>query len=180
MFLIGLLGMGAMSTLQRLVEHPPTLIQITLSEASARRRLEQMTRTLNPEVIEAEIIEQRVQEQPWQVRNEDLLGIDNKLALAKLRIDLESELRKIAHQAGVEPYITSRASARRLAEELSKRELLARPFISLLDDILPTLNRAIHGGAVPTDTAASIIRIGSELLFFLRATASQHVSDRGA
>src|SRR6185295_10097977 len=104
----------------------------------------------------------------WQVRDHDYLGSDNTLALAKLRIDLESELRKIAQEAGLADY-AARNSVRTLASALAQREEIPIRYLSVLEDILPTLNKAVHGGEVSTDTAASILRAGRDLLLMLKA-----------
>src|SRR5215213_2559912 len=52
----------------------------------------------------------------------DLVGHDNALALAKLRLDLEQALRDLAVNAGIEPAVSS-AGASRLAELLVVRKI---------------------------------------------------------
>jgi hypothetical protein len=166
MFFVGLFGMAAVTTLQRLVDRPGPLVQITFNEASIRQKLSDLRRDMPDDVIEAEVVEER--RNTWSKWESELLGKDNTLALAKLRIDLESELRKIAHNVGIDDYAT-RASVRSLANALAQRNDIPVGYLSVLEDILPTLNTAIHGGKVSTETAASILRAGRDLLSMLRA-----------
>lgn len=165
-FFVGLFGMAAVTSLHRLLDRGAPLVQITFNEARVRRELNDLRNDLPAEVLEAEIVEDH--QRSWQVRDQDYLGTDNTLALAKLRIDLETELRKIAQETGLSDYAT-RNSVRSLASALAHREDIPVRYLSVLEDILPTLNRAVHGGDVSTDTAASILRAGRDLLLMLKA-----------
>jgi hypothetical protein len=166
MFFVGLFGMAAVTTLQRLVDRPGPLVQINFNEASMRQKLSDLRRDLPTEVIEAEVVEER--RETWDKWGSELLGKDNTLALAKLRIDIESELRKLAHDVGIDDY-AARSGVRSLASALAQRKNIPSGYLSILEDILPTLNKAIHGGQVSTETAASILRAGRDLLLLLRA-----------
>jgi hypothetical protein len=165
MFFVGLFGMAAVSALHRLVDRDGPLVQITFNEAGVRRKLDAISKELPADVLDAEIVEER--ERTWDVRNEDYLGASNHLALAKLRIDLESELRAIARDVGLSEY-ASRTSVRSLASALAQNEHIPVRYLSVLEDILPTLNKAVHGQDVTTDTAASILRAGNDLLLMIR------------
>ena len=70
---------------------------------------------------------------------------DPNLALAAVRIALERQLRKIAERNGVRGEGRSVGS---LLQVLQKQDLLNRRQTSLLLDLLPTLNRAVHGAVV--------------------------------
>ena len=166
MFFVGLFGMAAVSTLHRLLDRQTPLVQITFNEARVRRHLNDLRQDLPSDVLEAEIVEEH--QRSWHLRDQDYLGADNTLALAKLRIDLESELRKLAHDVELSDY-AARNSLRTLASALAHRKDLPVRYIAVLDDILPTLNTAVHGGQVSTDTAASILRAGRDLLLMIKA-----------
>jgi hypothetical protein len=109
-------------------------------------------------------------EERAEVTPENLLGQDNSLALAKLRIDIERELKRVASSAGLDEGI-GYLGIRRLANELVERQVLAPGAVVVLDNILSVANQAVHGKEVSTDTAAAIIRLGVQLIGILRITA---------
>jgi hypothetical protein len=172
MFLVGLFAMGSLSAFHRLLEAADgrPLVQITFNEGLAASQLETAARRAGVDVIDAEVVAGK--SAYADVSPEDLLGQDNSLALAKLRIDIERELRRVATSAGLEEAV-GRLGLRRLAEELAKREVLDPGLLGVLDDILPAANQAIHGQEVSTDTAAAIIRLGRQLVTLLQATSNK-------
>lgn len=168
MLLVGLFAMAALTAFHRLMdtaERRP-LLQITFNEQIVTSDLETATQRARVEdVVDAEVID--LKKDPWDVPPEDFLGQDNSLALAKLRIDIERELRRLATSAGLGS-IASRLGVRQLANELRRQEILDQSLVSVLDDILPAANQAIHGKEVSTETAATILRLGKKLLGLLR------------
>lgn len=115
---------------------------------------------------------------PWDLSLSQLVGVDNSLALAKLRIDIERELRRIAYgnqiDVGTRPLGVSG-----LAKELIAKEVLPAAWLETLKEIISVCNRAIHGAEVPDDMAASVVRVGGQLLERLRLvsiTGSNHVA----
>lgn len=106
--------------------------------------------------------------QPWDLTMSQIVGLDNSLALAKLRMDIERELRRIAyvHETDV--------SARPLgitgiASELASRELVPSAWLSALKEIASVCNKAVHRANVPDEVTISVVRLGSILLERLRS-----------
>lgn len=69
------------------------------------------------------------------------------LALARLRIELEKELRKVAerHALAVD---NTRGSLTTLARQRGRAGILTAEQVSVLSDLAVTLNRAVHGADV--------------------------------
>ena len=107
--------------------------------------------------------------EPWDLSLGQLVGLDNSLALAKLRIELERELRHIAHNNQTD--ISSRPlGITRMAQELVSRKILPPTWLGPLKEITHVCNYAIHGETeVPDDIAASVVSVGGQLLEQLRS-----------
>ena len=170
MLLLGMLAMGALSIIQKLIEHSSgaPIVQITFNEAQTRESLR--------EVVDAEVVEvrdrMRFGDAPWEPTSDALLSADPALALAKLRIDLERELRRLAyeHKLDIDP---RRATLGRLLESLLRKEVLPPQAVAALQDILPPMNEAVHGGQVDQAVANSVVAIGADVLALLRTVASK-------
>ncbi len=76
---------------------------------------------------------------------ETVVGDDANLALAGLRIEIESRLRDIANSRKLP---TGGKSAGRLLRELRAQGYLSPKEVSAIEDLLPILNRAAHGAEV--------------------------------
>jgi hypothetical protein len=108
---------------------------------------------------------------PWELTPATLIIEDPALALAKLRIDIEQELRRIAFKRDV--LIDSRwVSIRRLVDTLVDREVLERKVAATINDVIPACNLAIHGGQITPETAEGVLSIGQDLLDILRTIES--------
>lgn len=170
MLLLGMLSMGALSIIQKLVEHSAggPIVQINFNEARTRESLR--------EVVDAEVVEvrdrMRFGDAPWEPSADALLSADPTLALAKLRIDIERELRRLAyeHKLDIDP---KRASLGRMIEVLLRKEVLPPQAVAALQDILPPMNEAIHGGQVDQAVANSVGTIGADILALLRTVANR-------
>jgi len=105
------------------------------------------------------------QESPGKDRHiyafESVAGNDPNLALAGLRIELESKLRKIAEARGIE---VSRKGIRQLIYELKNRDVLNQREVSALEDMLPLLNGAAHGAETDLRAADWAMDVGPRLL----------------
>jgi hypothetical protein len=169
MFLVGLLAMGFLSTFQRLLDarQGKPLVQITFNENLAASQLGNAAKRAGVEIIDAEIVNDRGE---LDVAPEELLGRDNSLALAKLRIDIEREIKRTAASAGISERAL-RVGIRPLAQELARRKIIDNELISVLDDVLSVANQAVHGKEISTDAASGIVRLGEKLIGVLRATA---------
>lgn len=170
MLLLGMLAMGTLSIVQKLIERSAggPIVQINFNEARTRESLR--------EIVDAEVVEVRERmrfgDVPWEPSSDALLSVDPALALAKLRIDLERELRRLAyeHKLGIDP---RRASVGQLIESLLQEELLPPQAFAALKDILPPMNEAVHGGQVEQSVANSVVAIGADVLALLRTLASR-------
>jgi hypothetical protein len=172
MFLVGLFAMASVSAFHRLLETTDgrPLVQITFNEHLAASQLGTAARHAGMDFIDAEVVGHR--EERGEVTPQNLLGQDNSLALAKLRIDIERELKRVASSVGLDEGV-GYLGIRRLATELAKRQVLDPGAVAVLDDILSVANQAVHGKEVSTDTAAAVIRLGEQLIGILRVTAKR-------
>jgi hypothetical protein len=105
----------------------------------------------------------------------ELIRRDPALGLAKLRLDLEAELRKIVGEIPSGRPSTVGV----LAREARRRGLLPEPVLSALNEVVDVANRAIHGAYVSQDTAATIADSGLRLLATLRDFSVWHEEPKG-
>lgn len=99
----------------------------------------------------------------WEVKSNDFVGRDNALAFAKLRIDLERELRQIATYSGLDIDM-SRMSISRITDELTSNKVLPIEWTLTLKDIIDVCNKAIHGADISDGMTYKFISAGNELL----------------
>lgn len=92
---------------------------------------------------------------------ESVAGNDPNLALAGLRIELESKLREIAEAKGIE---VASKGIRSLIRELKNRNALNQREVSALEDMLPLLNSAAHGAETDLRAADWAMDVGPRLL----------------
>ncbi len=107
---------------------------------------------------------------PWEVSAAQFLGIDNNLALAKLRIDLERELRRVADTRSV-TLIDRPLGINALARELMAKGALPENLYYPLREIADLCNRAVHGYRVDDEQARLVVTAGIDLLQGLRASS---------
>lgn len=86
---------------------------------------------------------------------------DPNLALAGLRIELERRLRKIAERNGIP---AKQRGVSLLMRDLQTRDLLTREQSSIIADLLPSLNAAVHGARVDQRASAWAAEVGPQLL----------------
>jgi hypothetical protein len=89
---------------------------------------------------------------------------DPNLALAGLRIEIESRLRDIASSRNI---IVHGKSTKQLIQELRSHGVLNRDEISAVDDLLPLLNRAAHGAEVDGRASRWALDVGTRILHSL-------------
>lgn len=106
--------------------------------------------------------------EPWDLTIQQFIGLDNSLALAKLRIDLERELRRIAHDNETDTY-SRLLGVNGMAQELVSRDLLPAIWLGALKEITSVCNRAVHGSEISNDVTVSVARAGGQLLARLRS-----------
>jgi hypothetical protein len=97
--------------------------------------------------------------------------VEISLALARLRIELEQELRKIAYHNNID--INNRPLGLvSLARELASKEILPSLWVKAIEEIVSVCDRVIHGTKISDNTAASVIRVGSQMLEELRLVSA--------
>lgn len=92
---------------------------------------------------------------------EAVAGDDPNLALAGLRIEIESRLRDIASSRNIS---ANNKSAGWLIRELRSHSTLRGEEISAIEDLLPLLNRAAHGAEVDERASRWALDIGTRIL----------------
>lgn len=112
---------------------------------------------------------QTSQGEHYQPNTFELVGVDNSLALAKVRMDIENELRRMIAEANISDKIQIK-SAKHMTRELSSRELLPREFAHKIEEVVSVCNQAIHGIEFNTDKTMKIVRASKELLELMRRT----------
>jgi hypothetical protein len=101
--------------------------------------------------------------QPWDLETRALLGRDKSLALAKLRLDIERQLRVLAFRSGDEA--PSRpAGVTQLAESLVRKGALPVETLPPLQQILSVCNLALHGNDISDALADAVVSVGEDLL----------------
>jgi hypothetical protein len=101
----------------------------------------------------------------------ELTKRDPQLGLAKLRMDIESEVRRIYEERmpkPTRPFMTLGPMAR----DLVQQDALPREIAAPLQDVSALANRAIHGEYVSQDSAEEIAQIGVRVLEALRGLES--------
>ena len=160
----GMTTIAALTAFQQSVENSasPSLADVSFNEVLVSRSLSEGFTAHDTSSVEDEKAEE-----PWDLSLGQLVGSDNSLALAKLRMELEQELRRIAYNNQTD--IGSRPlGITGIAQELVSREILPSTWLGPLKEITYVCNRAVHGTEVPDDIAASVVRVGGQLLEQLR------------
>lgn len=93
-----------------------------------------------------------------------LLGEDPRLAMAKVRIELEESLKRLyAAEAQSEPD-WRRLSLGRLVDNLIRKEVLSPSLASALREVIALANRAVHGERVESADAEQLAVLGVRLI----------------
>lgn len=100
---------------------------------------------------------------------EAIASRDANMVLAGLRIELERQLRGIAESNDVK---RKRARLSGIVHELATREIIRQEEASAIADLLPLLNKAVHGARVDRASAEWALRFGPPLLDALRKRGS--------
>lgn len=97
-----------------------------------------------------------------QVR--DLLRNDPRLAMAKIRIDLEEALKRLYSAALGQGQDLRRISLGRLVDDLVHKQVLGGPIASSVRDVIALANRAVHGERIELSTAEELAMLGVRLV----------------
>lgn len=94
----------------------------------------------------------------------ELAKTDKVVALAKLRIELESTLRRLQIRSGGVLQSPRTTPLNHIIRDLTARDIIPRDLASSIPDVLTLCNRAIHGEAIRDNDADAVIEVGGELL----------------
>lgn len=104
------------------------------------------------------------EEHPAIVAIRELAKTDSVIALAKLRIELESTLRRLRNRSRGGQLSSPTTPLHHIIRDLAADEVLPHQLVPSIRDVLALCNRAIHGEAIREEDARSVIEAGTELL----------------
>ncbi|MES3098944.1 hypothetical protein [Sphingomonas faeni] len=151
-----------------------SFLQLSTQTFGSRRRFQERiwfdaeaTSNSIAEIITADFEEVKSSEsrEKWEPSSEELLISDRTLALARVRIDIEKELRRLSFPLTDD----HRVGLGRAADFLARAEVIPPALHSAIRDILPAANDAVHGYDVPIEQAALIVRLGDDVVRVLRS-----------
>ena len=160
----GMTTIAALTAFQQSTENrtSSSFVHISFNEILVSQSLSEGLKSTDKTPVDGETVAE-----PWDLSLGQLVGLDNSLALAKLRMELERELRHIAYNNQTD--INSRPlGVTRMAQELVSRKILPATWLGPLNEITFVCNQAVHGTEVSDDIAASVVRVGGQLLEQLR------------
>jgi len=164
MIVAGMTTAAAITAFQRFIESgmPLPFIKISFNEVFISKSIsEGLTEPEHISLGHEEL------EGPWDLSPGQLVGVDNSLALARLRMDIERALRHVAYKRGID-IATRPYGVIGLTQELVSKEILPPTLLGGLKEIVSICNKAIHGVDIPNGTAAAVIRVGVQLIERLR------------
>jgi len=104
-----------------------------------------------------------------------LLRTDPRLAMAKVRIELEDSMKRLyLATIHTEPDLR-RMSVSRLADALVQKQVLTPPIAASVRDVITLANRAVHGERVEPDAAEELAILGVRLVYEIRQTYLEHI-----
>ena len=161
----GMTTAGALAAFQRRLagQRMPPLVSVSFNETLARASLPKVLGPSPP--LE---VAQKKEVPVWAVTLGQLVGTDNALAFAKLRMDLEQEVRRLASEEGIDVGDRPLGSLLPLLGEMEAKAMLAPGLSTALRTVLDVCHQAVHGGKVSNEVAASVVSVGGELLSQLR------------
>lgn len=168
MIIAGMTTVAALTAFHQSTENRTShsSLHVSFNEISVSQSLSEGIKATDSSSVDGEEITE-----PWDLSLGQLVGSDNSLALAKLRMELEQELRHIAYNNQTD--ISSRPlGVTGIAQELVSRKILPPAWLGALKEITYVCNQAVHGTEIPDDTTASVVRVGGQLLEQLRLVRS--------
>lgn len=173
---------SALETQRRLAQPDSGAVneQIELSVYEAEQAVERVKTATLP-AIEGQYQEVNPSpgvSQDYDISLGELLNYDQALAFAKMRLDLERELRRIAIEAGLNVALRP-VGVGSLARELIDRNVLSVQYAPALDTVVGLANAAIHGTSIRSDEAGEAMNASAQLLELLR-NVHVHGADKKA
>lgn len=108
---------------------------------------------------------------PFEVTARGLVGKDNALALARLRIDIEQELLRISSKRGQDTSIY-KGNISLMVANLAQSALLPSLEARQLNEVIKVCNQAVHGNNISDKDAEAVVIAGSSLLNKVREIAA--------
>jgi hypothetical protein len=90
------------------------------------------------------------------------IGVDNSLALAYLRLEIEKQLRLLATELKDDDPALRDMTA--LSRVLVRRKILPGPWLEAIEELVSISNQAIHGIEISDNTATSVVAVGEQLI----------------
>jgi len=108
-----------------------------------------------------------------QVR--ELLRSDSRLAMAKIRIELEEALKRLYSATTGSETDLRRTSLGRLVDALVQRQVLRGPVASSVRDVISLANRAVHGERIEANAAEELAILGVRLVHEIQQAYLEHL-----
>ncbi len=108
-------------------------------------------------------------------RIRDLLRDDPRLALAKVRIELEEALKRLYSTSAASEPDWRRLSLSRLVDRLVRQEVLSGSVAGALREVIGLANRAVHGQRVESGAAEQLALLGVRLIRELQQLSIERV-----
>lgn len=104
---------------------------------------------------------------------EDFSSDDPSMYSALLRVEIERRIRRLAEENGVATGLSSAAfkrptTLRNLCDKLAEEQIISKEARSLIYDLLPALNRAVHGEELGSEAKDFVVDYGPKVLAILR------------
>jgi hypothetical protein len=152
--LIVISGMTTVATLSALAQYAQETL-FRKPQASFNLSLVRQSLAVGPQ---AEVIHHN------RVLNQTI-GVDNSLALAHLRLELEKQLR-LLNADDLEEMAAIADVA--IADVLVNQKILPSPWLVAIKELVFISNQAIHGAEISDNTATSVVSVGEQLIEQLR------------
>jgi hypothetical protein len=94
----------------------------------------------------------------------DLLRSDPRLAMAKIRIELEESLKRLYLASGGSQQDLRRTSLGRLVDVLVRRQVLSGPVANSVREVIALANRAVHGDRIEPSASKELAMLGVRLV----------------
>jgi hypothetical protein len=105
----------------------------------------------------------------------ELLRSDPRLAMAKIRIELEEALKRLYSATAESQSDLRRTSLGRLVDVLVQKQVLRGPVASSVRDVINLANRAVHGERVEPNTAEELAILGIRLIHEIQQAYLDHL-----
>ena len=112
------------------------------------------------------VLTSRLTPSPSSPSRLELLQTDPNLALASLRIEVETKLREIAAKKKLS-VTDERTPLRQVLYALHSQKTIRSPEFDMLNIIIDACNRAVHAEKIDTATASEIVSIGESAILYL-------------